>query len=237
MQKKSEKAGILILCLLTPTVIIGGFLLFKGKNYYLISAAILLLSMLAFFISFERREHIAREIVVIASVCAIAVASRSVFYMLPEVKPIGAVVIVAAVSFGYEVGFLTGALSMFLSNMIFGQGSWTPFQMFGLGMVGLLCGLLFSSSKYKNNRWVLGISGGIIVFVVYGLIVDTNSVLMHSADFSPGSVLSVYLYGVPMNLVFGATTSVLLILFGKTFTEKLERLKSKYGIFGKAEIE
>ncbi len=230
---KSNIINIIILCVLSPIVIITGFFLFKGKNYYIICAALTVISMLPFFISFEKKKNASRETVAIAAVIALAVASRAVFYMLPEIKPIAAVVITAAVSFGYEVGFLAGSMSMLLSNVIFGQGIWTPFQMLGLGAVGLIFGLLFSSSKYRYNRWILGISGGVVTFIVYGLIVDFNSVLMLSADLSLASVVSVYIYGAPLNLVFGVTTAVCLILFGKPMIEKTERLKTKYGIFEK----
>lgn len=233
MQKKSDVINILLLCVAVPVLVITAFFLSGGTRYYLVSALILVLAMVPFFISFEKKNKAAREIVVLASLTALAVVSRAAFYMLPQVKPIAAVVIIAAVSFGYEVGFLVGALSMFLSNMLFGQGVWTPFQMVALGMVGLLCGLLFSSSKYKSNRWIVGITGGLITFFVYGFIVDTHSVLMMVSEYSLASVSAVYLAGVPLNFVFGATTAAVLILFGKAFCEKLDRLKRKYGIFGK----
>lgn len=235
MQTKSDVLMIVLLCVGVPVLLTVGFLLSDGSRYYLTSALILLLSMLPVFRLFEKKKSPVREVVALAALTAIAVASRAAFYMLPQVKPIAAVVITAAVSFGYEVGFLVGALSMFLSNMIFGQGSWTPFQMFALGMVGLICGLLFHTSKYRRNRWILGLSGGLLTTVVYGVIVDTHSALMLSADASFGSILAIYAAGIPMNLIFGGTTAVLLLLFGETFTQKLERLTVKYGLFGKAE--
>lgn len=235
MQTKSDALMISLLCVGVPVLLTAGFFLSHSSRYYLTSALILLISMLPVFRLFEKKKSPTREIVALAALTAIAVASRAAFYMLPQVKPIAAVVITAAVSFGYEVGFLVGALSMFLSNMIFGQGSWTPFQMFALGMVGLICGLLFHTSKYRKNRWILGLSGGLLTTVVYGVIVDTHSALMLSADASLQSILAVYAAGIPMNLIFGGITAVLLVLFGEMFTLKLERLTIKYGLFGKAE--
>ncbi len=231
MQKKSEKINMLIFLLLIPIVLICGYFFSDSNQYYITAAIIVIAAIVPFFISFERGKSKTREIVTIASMTAIAVVSRAAFYMLPQIKPIGAVVIIAAVSFGYEAGFMIGAMSMFLSNIIFGQGAWTPFQMLGMGLVGVLGNLILSHKKIKSNRWLIGIIGGLLIFTVYGIIVDTSSVLMMSSDFSVGSVLAFYASGVPFNAIFGITTAVILILFGKPLTEKLERVKIKYGVF------
>lgn len=233
MQKKSEIINILILCIAAPAAVIGGFFLLSNKSSYILSALILIIAMLPFFISFERKNTGAREIVTIASLSAIAAVSRAAFYILPQIKPVAAIVIIAAVSFGYEVGFMVGAMSMFLSGMLFGQGLWTPFQMLGLGLVGLASGLIFHNSKLKHNRIALSIFGGLLTFFIYGFIVDTNSVLYLSTNITLSSALSIYASGVTMNAVFAVTTAVVLFFFGKTFIQKLERLKTKYGIFDK----
>lgn len=230
MRKKSEIVNIIILFSSIPLVLIWSFLS-GGKGYYILSAAIIILSMTLFFISFERKNTKTRELTAIAALTALSVASRAAFYMLPEIKPIASIVIATGTGFGYETGFLVGALSMFLSNIIFGQGLWTPFQMLGLGMTGLICGMIFSNKKI--NRWILGLLGGLITFLVYGIIADTSSVFMLSADFNIKSVLTVYLSGAPLNLTFAVTTAVCLILFGKPLIETLLRLKTKYGIFCK----
>ncbi|MDD6728642.1 MAG: ECF transporter S component [Eubacteriales bacterium] len=200
----------------------------SDTNYYLISVLVLILAMLPFFISFEKEKPTAREVTLIASLTAIAVVSRAVFYLVPQVKPIAAVVAVSGVCLGGKRGFLIGALSMFVSNFIFGQGLWTPFQMVAMGLVGLIFGLLFS--KLKANKITLSVAGFLIVAVVYGLIVDLSTVLTLSADLSLSSVLAVYAAGVPANLVFGGTTAVFLFFFGEAFIKKIDRINLKYGI-------
>lgn len=199
-------------------------------NYYLVSVLLLIVSMLPFLISYERSNPSARELSLIASLIAVAVISRAVFYLIPQVKPIGAVVAVSGVCLGAKKGYLVGAFSAFISNFIFGQGIWTPFQMVALGLVGLFSGLIFS--KFKINRVRLAIVGFLLTFVLYGLVVDLCSVLMLSSDFTLPSILSVYGAGVPFNLVFGITTAVFLLLFGEEFVSKINRLIKKYGIGG-----
>lgn len=233
MQKKSSLVNAVIFLLAIPFCALGGFFLFGAEKYYIPCAAITVLSLVPFFITFERKNTSAREIGVIASLTAVAVISRAAFYALPQIKPIAAVIIIGAVSFGGEVGFLTGALSMLLSNMLFGHGVWTPFQMLGLGVVGFLCGLLFYTSKYKQNRFVLSISGGFITFLFYGAVVDTSAVLMLATGANLKAALAVYAAGVPMNAVLGVTTAVLVFFFGNLFISKLDRLRIKYNIFNR----
>lgn len=200
----------------------------KDKSYYLISVAVLLCSMLPFFITFEGSRTDAKEIALIASLISIAVVSRAVFYLVPQVKPIGAVVIVSGICLGSKRGYLVGAFSAFISNFIFGQGIWTPFQMVALGLVGFLSGLIFS--RVKANKINLALVGFVLTFALYGFIVDLSTVLMLSNSFSLSSALAVYGAGLPFSLAFGLTTSIFLVLFGEAFIKKINRIKTKYGV-------
>ncbi len=203
------------------------------KSYYIISAGILVLSMLPFFIIYEKRKTSPREITLIATFTALAVASRAAFYLIPQVKPIAAVVIVAAVCLGADRGFFIGAFSAFVSNFLFGQGYWTPFQMAALGMVGLVAGLLFSYLKPK--RIILSVSGFLLVTVIYGLIVDLSTVFAALGNnITLAGVLSIYAAGVPFNIIFGLTTAIFLFIFGEMFIRKTDRIITKYGIIKRA---
>lgn len=218
----------LICVLLCLIGIIVWQMLADSSSYYLISIAVLVISMLPFFFSFERSKPDAREIALLASLIAIAVVSRAVFYLIPQVKPIGAVVIVSGVCLGAKKGYLVGAFSAFISNFIFGQGMWTPFQMVALGFAGFAAGLIFS--KLRVNKISLAIAGFVLTFALYGVIVDLSSVLMLSGDLSLSSVLAVYAAGALFNLVFGITTAVFLFFFGEQFIKMINRIQTKYGI-------
>ncbi len=222
------KKLFLLICTVAGVVfIIIWQLFFTNTNYYLVAVVILILSMLPFFVSFEKSRPSARELTLIAGLIAVAVISRAVFYLIPQVKPIGAVVIVCGACLGAKRGYFIGAMSAFLSNFIFGQGIWTPFQMVAMGIVGLAAGLMFNK---KAKRIPMAIAGFVLCFAVYGLIVDLSSVLMMTNDYSMMSVLSIYAAGVPFGLTFGATTAVFLLLFGEAFAKKINRIVMKYGI-------
>ena len=141
---------------------------------------------------------------------------------------IAAVVIVAGMCLGPFSGYMVGALSAFLSNFLFGQGIWTPFQMVALGLVGLLAGMLLHPGRV--NRWVLALVGFFLATVVYGLVVDLSTVLMTVTDFTWPAVLAVYASGAPFDLVFGGSTAVFLVLFGTPLEQKITRLQRKYGL-------
>ena len=211
-------------------VILWQLLLSDSVNYYIVSVAFLLLSMLPFFISFEARSVTARELTLMATLIALAVVSRAAFYMIPQVKPIAAVVIASAVCLGAERGYIIGASSAFVSNFIFGQGIHTPFQMAALGLVGFFAGIIFR--RLKANRFSLAAVGFVLSAVLYGLIVDISTILvMYGEHVTLSGVLSVYAAAIVFDFVFGASTAVFLLLFGEPFIKKITRLNTKYNIY------
>lgn len=212
----------------TVLVVLWQIFFSKTTSFYLVSVIVLVLSMLPFFLSFEKSGPSAREMSLIGVLIALAVVSRAVFYLIPQFKPVAAVVIVAAICLGAERGYIIGAFTAFVSNFIFGQGMWTPFQMVALGVVGFCAGLIFK--KIKPNKWNLSIFGFIIVFIFYGFIVDLSSVLTMITDYTFASVLAVYMAGVPFNAVFAFSTAVFLFIFGEAFIKKINRVNVKYGI-------
>lgn len=158
--------------------------------------------------------------------CSIGVASRVSFFFFPQIKPLAAVVIITGISLGAESGFITGAVSAFVSNFYFGQGSWTPFQMFALGVVGFFAGIVFR--KVPVNRFSISVYGLLSVVVIYGGIVDINTLFYSMGENTWNSILWVYGTGLPMNLMFGISTVIFLVLLHKPVLSRLTRVKIKY---------
>ena len=123
-----------------------------------------------------------REIVLLAVMTAFAVAGRVAFYWAPQFKPVCAIVILTAAAFNAEAGFITGAAAGLISNMFFGQGPWTPWQMFGFGLVGFFAGVLFGGREVKTVP--LLIYGFFSVLIIYGVLLDTGSLFMYSQEVS-----------------------------------------------------
>ena len=210
-------------------VVLSQVLFSENVNYYIVSVAILVASMLPFFVSFEVQKITAREITLVATMIALAVVSRAVFYLIPQFKPIAAVVVASAVCLGPQRGYIVGSFSAFISNFIFGQGFWTPFQMVALGLIGFVSGMIFK--KIKADRLSLSIVGFVLSFALYGFIVDMSTVIsVYGNGFDLNGALSVYLAGLPFSLAFGVATALFLFLFGEAFIKKSTRIIVKYKI-------
>ena len=229
LQKRTIVATLLILLLIPLTLFIGAYY-FDGRKYYFISLLILLECMLPFFLIFEGRKPQARELVLIAVLVALNVAGRAAFFMLPEFKPVVAMTILAGVAFGGETGFLVGAMTMLVSNMLFSQGQWTPWQMFSMGIIGWLAGVLYRKGVLRRSRISLCIFGVIASTVVYGGIMNPASALMWAHTINWNILKSYYLTGVPIDLVRAIATFIFLWLGAEPMLEKLDRIKTKYGL-------
>jgi energy-coupling factor transporter ATP-binding protein EcfA2 len=129
----STVAALFALTLAIPLTIAFGLTFLEDRAYYFISLLVLLEAAGPFLLLFEKRRLRARELVVIAVLCALAVGGRAAFFMVPEVKPMTALVILAGAALGGETGFVVGATAAFASNLFFGQGPWTPWQMLAWG--------------------------------------------------------------------------------------------------------
>lgn len=227
---KRTIASMFLILILIPVTIWIGITLFDDRKYFVISLAIAVYCMLPFFLIFEGRKPQARELLTIAVLVAIAVAGRAAFFMVPSFKPVVAVTIISAVCFGAESGFLVGALSMLSSNMLFGQGPWTPWQMFAAGIIGFFAGILFQKGWLKARKISLCIYGFLATVFIYGGIMNPASLVMTSYAITKRNLLAIYMSGLPVDLVHASATVIFLWIASKPMIEKLERIKVKYGM-------
>ena len=226
---RTKHASVLSL-LLVPLTIFIGIVYFGKKSYGVISLLVLLECMAPFALIFEGRKPKARELVLIAALCALAVSGRAALFMLPGFKPVAALVILSGVAFGGETGFLVGAMSMLTSNVLFGQGPWTPFQMFAMGLIGFLAGVSFQKGLLRAGRAPLAIFGAVSVVLVYGGIMNPASAILYQPNLSLSVLKAYYLTGFPFDLVHAAATALFLWFGAEPMLEKLERVKRKYGL-------
>lgn len=226
-----KKVWISLCFFAAGAAVLAGTLLLSGQRYYLIACLILLFAFSAMLLRLERRHVRAREMVILAIMTALAVTGRAAFFLLPQVKPSAAVIILAGALLGAEPGFLVGAMTGFVSNFFFGQGPWTPFQMFGFGLVGLLAGLIFK--RLPKNRFCFAIYGALSVFFLYGLCVNLGAFLTAApvGELSFGAFAAVLASAVWFDFAHAASTAVFLFLLARPFTAKLLRIRKKYGVF------
>ena len=231
LPKRTVAMAVSALLLIPVTLFIGVFYL-QRQQYAIVSVLVLFECMLPFFLVFEGRKPQARELVVIAVLCAISVAGRAAFFMLPQFKPVMAMTIISGVALGGESGFLVGALSMLVSNMFFSQGPWTPWQMFCMGIIGFLAGVLFRKGLLRRTRGSLCVFGVFSAIVIYGGIMNPASVLMwaNTETLTWKVLLTYYVTGFPLDCVHAAATAFFLWIAAEPLLEKLDRIKRKYGL-------
>ena len=229
ISKRTKIATLLILFLIPLTIFIGIYYL-GDKKYYFISLLIILETMIPFGFAFENRKPKARELVIISALCAIGVAGRTAFFMLPQFKPVAAIVIISGVAFGGETGFLVGAITAFVSNFFFGQGPWTPWQMFSFGIIGFLAGIMFQKGILRKTKTDMCVFGFVATFVIYGGIMNPASVIMWQSNININMVLSSYVMGMPFDFIHAVSTVFFLFLPQSLCSKSLRELNIKYGL-------
>lgn len=237
--KEIKRNRSLVLTLLTALVmgvtIFAGSMLGGDRVYYVISVLVAIYSLVPFFVGFERRKPQLRELVVIAVLIALGVIGRQTFFMLPQMKPVLAISIIAGASLGPGAGFLVGAMIAFVSNFFFGQGPWTPWQMMALGLAGMFAGLIFQkwnrrerkpSRLHKISACVFGLLSGYF----YGLVVDLWTLFGYTEKPSLSAYLIVKSTAVWFDTVLAISTFVFLWVLYAPMIKKLNRIKLKYGM-------
>lgn len=200
-------------------------------RYYLAFSLIMIFLIIApFFISFEKKDIKAEEVVIISVLSAIAAVGRIPFAPIPSVQPTTFVIIMTGLSFGSEIGFLVGSTAALVSNIALGQGPWTPWQMFAWGMVGLTAGALRRSSIFKS-RIGRSIFGGFWGFL-FGWIMNLWSLFYFQGEaISWKLFLASCISSFKFDLTHAITNVVFLNLFSYRWEKIFERVKNKYGVF------
>ena len=230
LSKRTVMATVCIL-LFIPLTIFTGIFYMEDRQYNIVALIILVECMLPFILVFEGRKPKARELVTIAVLCAIGIAGRSFFFMLPQFKPVLALTIISGVAFGGESGFLVGAVTMLTSNMLFSQGPWTPWQMFSMGIIGFLAGILFKKGLLRRTRISLAVFGAFTAIIIYGGIMNPAAAFMTSPEsISLKTLFAYYITGLPMDLVHAFGTVLFLMIAAEPMLEKMDRIKVKYGL-------
>ncbi len=222
-KKVRDLFRILIPFLLIPIAVILGIFVFDEKRHAFITVSVAALSVSLFLCGFEKKKIGTRRLIIVCVMTALSVVGR----FLPFFKPVTTFTMITGMYLGGEAGFLVGALSAIISNFYFGQGPWTPFQMFAWGMTGFLAGVF--AKWLKKNKPLLLISG-VLAGVFYSLLMDIWSVVWAGGDFSMQLYVAAILTALPHTLLYSASNFIFLFFCAKPFGEKLERVKIKYGI-------
>lgn len=203
-----------------------------SDNYLLPSFGLVLLAVLFVIIRFENRKIEARELVLLAVLAAIAAVGRIPFASIPSVQPTTFVIMMSGFVFGAQSGFMIGVVAALASNMILGQGPWTPWQMLAWGLVGLTAGL-FNKNKWLSKKWGK-ILFGLLWGFLFGWIMNIWSILTITSTENALNLKMIYTYlagSALFDLMHSISNVFFILFFGEAWIKILRRFKSKYGIF------
>ena len=213
----------LIPLVLIPVTVWMGATVFDEKRHIFVSLFVAILTLCLFIAGIEKKIVGTRRMVIVAVMTALSIAGR----FIPFFKPITAITMITAMYLGAESGFTVGAFSALISNFYFGQGPWTPFQMLGWGLVGLVAGYL--SLPLKKSRVALLIYGA-ISGVLFSVIMDIWTVLGLGEGFEGSLYLSALTTATAHAILYSISNVIFLLLLAKPIGDKLNRIKIKYGI-------
>lgn len=197
------------------------------KLYSGLTLIIAVLACVLFVRTFDKRSTNIRKIVIIAVMTSLSVMGRFVFAVIPGFKPVTAIIVITSMYFGSESGFLCGVFTAVISNIYFGQGPWTPFQMLAFGGIGFVAGKL--SGKLKKNTTIL-ILYGIFAGIVYSMVMDVWTVLWYNQGFNTSLYVGAIITALPFTVLYAVSNVVFLLALRKALGRKLNRIVKKYKI-------
>lgn len=190
-----------------------------------------------FFAGYEAGRPALRQIMPTLVLSALAAAGRILFAAVPDFKPVSAIAIIAGATLGRRNGFMVGALAALASNFFFGQGMWSPWQMYAWGMVGYLGGVLASAGVFDNRatgkpRMVALVTCGLASGALYGVIINAYGVLGFVRPFTWPGALAYVAASLPFDVIHGVATAVFLAVLYGPWTRRINRVVCKYGLRG-----
>jgi energy-coupling factor transport system substrate-specific component len=196
-------------------------------SWELASFLILAAVLLAGFAWYERSRPPAQVVALVAALAALAIAGRIAFAAFPNVKPTTDIVVFAGYALGGAPGFAVGALTALVSNFWFGQGPWTPWQMAGWGMCGLLGAALAVLGGRNVGRLTLAAVCG-FAGVAYGALLNFSLMATYGGDLSLEHFLLLESRAVPFDAAHAIGNVAFALVAGPAMIRMLSRFRERF---------
>jgi prenyltransferase beta subunit len=196
-------------------------------SWQLAALVVLGATLLGGFAWYERSRPPSQIVALVAALAAIAVAGRVVFSPIPNVVPTTDITLIAGFALGGAPGFAVGALSGLVSNFWLGQGPWTPWQMAGWGMTGLLGAWLATMTGRDIGRLALAAVCAVAGFA-YGALLDLFMMVNFGGDQSLDRYLLFSARGLPFNIAHAAGNAAFALVAGPAMVRMLLRYRRRF---------
>ncbi len=228
-------AALEVALLSAVPVVMGVALLSGAANAALLMMVVVTLVLALFFLGYEHGRPALRQIMPTLVLAALGAAGRILFAPIPDFKPLSAIAIIAGATLGPRNGFMVGALAAFTSNFFFGQGLWSPWQMYAWGVVGYMGGALARAGALEDRAtdrprvWALALMG-LASGALYGLIINAYGVLGFVRPLTWAGALAYVAASLPFDAMHGVATALFLMVLYGPWTRRIGRVVRKYGL-------
>jgi Prenyltransferase and squalene oxidase repeat len=195
-------------------------------SWELASFVILGAVLLAGFAWYERSRPTSQVVALVAALAALAIAGRIAFAAFPNVKPTTDIVILAGYALGPAPGFAVGALTALVSNFWFGQGPWTPWQMAGWGLCGIL-GAGLAVVRPRANRFTLAAVCA-LAGIAYGALLNFSLMATYGGDLSLQRFLALESRAIPFDAAHAIGNATLAFVAGPAMVRMLARFRRRF---------
>jgi energy-coupling factor transport system substrate-specific component len=195
-------------------------------SWQLVSFLIIGAVLLAGFAWYERSRPPSQVVALVAALAALAIAGRIAFAAFPNVKPTTDIVIFAGYALGGAPGFAVGALAALVSNFWFGQGPWTPWQMAGWGLCGIL-GAALALGGRNVGRLTLAASCG-AAGILYGALLNFSLMATYGGDLSWERFIVLEGRAVPFDAAHAVGNIVFALIAGPAMVRMLIRFRERF---------
>jgi energy-coupling factor transport system substrate-specific component len=178
------------------------------------------------FAWYERSRPTSQVVALVAALAALAVAGRVAFAALPNVVATTDVVIFAGFALGAAPGFAVGALAGLVSNFWLGQGPWTPWQMAGWGLCGIL-GAALAVAGPRPSRFTLAVVCA-LAGVGYGAVLNFSLMATYGGDLSLQRFLALESRALPFDAAHAAGNAALALVAGPAMVRALVRFRERF---------
>ena len=193
------------------------------------SFAILGLALLGGFAWYERAHPTARVIALVATLAALAALGRIAFAPLPNVKPTTDIVLISGYVLGGAPGFAVGAVAALASNLFFGQGPWTPWQMAAWGGVGIAGAVLARVAGRELGRVSLAAACA-LASLGFGAVMNLHLWVTYSGDHTLAKLVAVFTTSLPFDLAHAVGSTLFCLAFGPALVRALTRYRTRFEV-------
>ena len=220
--------------LLAVPVAMAAALLSGVEQTALLLLAVVVLVLAMFFAGYEASRPGLRQIMPTLVLAALAAAGRILFGPIPDFKPVSAIAIIAGATLGRRNGFMVGALAALTSNFFFGQGMWTPWQMYGWGLVGYVGGALAHARAFDRAdggvRTPALLAYGFVSALLSRAVVTTYEIIGFVQPLTWAGAIARLASAVPFDVMHGLSTCVFLAALYRPWCRRIRRVVRKYDL-------